>query len=155
MSNQNNKSSPPGSGGDGRPRGRGGRRRYQHNLPHLKTFRKELRNNSTPAEAALWTRLKAKQLEGRRFRRQFSVTGYILDFYCPAEFLAIELDGNGHFTASQSEYDEERDLFLLTYGIKVLRFENKWVWNDLESLLEIVKSNFGWRNRDTPNELEG
>jgi len=140
------KSSPPGAGGEVRRGGRGGRI-YQHNLPHLKTFRKELRNNLTPAEAKLWTLLKGKQLDGRRFRRQFSVANYILDFYCPDENLAIELDGNGHIFASQAEYDEERDLFLLHFGIKVLRFVNKCVWDDPENLINEVKQNFGWRNQ--------
>ncbi len=115
-----------------------------NNLPHLKTFRKNLRNNLTPAEAKLWSLLKTKQLEGRKFRRQFSVANYILDFYCPSEKLAIELDGEPHFEAAQADYDYERDLFLKHCGIKVLRFENRWVWDNPEGLLEEVKSNFGW-----------
>jgi very-short-patch-repair endonuclease len=115
-----------------------------NNLPYLKTFRKELRNNLTPAEAKLWKFLQGKQLDGRKFRRQHSVSNYILDFYCPEEKLAVELDGQGHFEASQAEYDAERDLFLKHCGIKVLRFENKWVWENLEGLLDEIKSNFGW-----------
>jgi very-short-patch-repair endonuclease len=114
-----------------------------NNLPHLKTFRKELRNNLTPAEAKLWTLLKGKQMQGRKFRRQHSVANYILDFYCPEERLAIELDGQGHFEATQAEYDKERDLFLETFGIKVVRFENKWVWDNPEGLLEEVRKCFG------------
>ncbi|MBS1559283.1 MAG: restriction endonuclease subunit S [Bacteroidetes bacterium] len=117
-----------------------------NNLPYLKTFRKELRNNLTPAEAKLWTLLKGKQLGGKKFRRQFSVANYILDFYCPSENLAIELDGQGHFEATQAEYDAERDLFLQHCGIKVLRFENKWVWDNPEGLLDEVKNCFGWCN---------
>jgi very-short-patch-repair endonuclease len=120
-----------------------GRRGQINNLTHLKTFRKELRNNLTPAEAKLWTLLKGKQLEGRKFRRQHSVANYILDFYCPEERLAIELDGQVHFEASQAEYDYERDLFLQYFGIRVLRFENKWLWNNPAGLLEQVKSYFG------------
>ncbi len=119
-----------------------------NNLPHLKTFRKQLRKKLTPAEAKLWTLLKGKQLDGRKFRRQFSVANYILDFYCPSEKLAIEVDGQGHFEASQAEYDRERDLFLLHTGIKVLRFENKWVWDNPEGLLEEVRKNFGWSNKN-------
>lgn len=118
-----------------------------NNLPHLKTFRKALRNNLTPAEATLWKHLKGKQLEGRKFRRQHSVGNYILDFYCPSEQLAIELDGQGHFEASQGEYDQERDLFLEYYGIRVLRFENKVIYNNLNSLLTEVKSYFGKQTR--------
>nr|WP_293285151.1 type ISP restriction/modification enzyme [Allomuricauda sp.] len=113
------------------------------NLPYLKTFRRELRNNLTPAEAALWKLLKGKQLEGRKFRRQHSVGNYILDFYCPSEQIAIELDGQGHFEATQAEYDRERDLFLNHYGIRVLRFENKWVWDNPEGLLDTVRGYFG------------
>jgi hypothetical protein len=67
-----------------------------NNLPHLKTFRQKLRNNLTPAEAKLWAYIKNSQVEGRKFRRQHSVDNYILDFYCPSERLAIELDGQGH-----------------------------------------------------------
>ena len=129
-----------------------------NNLPHLKTFRKELRNNLTPAEAKLWTLLKEKALDGRKFRRQHSFANYILDFYCPKERLAIELDGQGHFEATQAEYDQERDLFLEAFGIKVLRFENKWVWNNAKGLLDEVRSHFGKqppRPSDTPPYKKG
>lgn len=115
-----------------------------HNLTNLKTFRKELRNNLTPAEASLWKLIKNKQVEGRKFRRQHSVGNYILDFYCPSEKLAIELDGQGHFEISQSEYDYERNMFLKTYGIKVLRFENRLVFENPDGILELIKMNFAW-----------
>ncbi|MEA3447230.1 MAG: DUF559 domain-containing protein, partial [Bacteroidota bacterium] len=117
-----------------------------NNLPYLKTFRRKLRNNLTPAEAKLWTMLKNKKLDGKKFRRQHSFANYILDFYCPEEKLAVELDGQGHFEASQEEYDQERDLFMEYYGIKVIRFENKWVWNNAEGLLDEIRRNFGWYN---------
>ena len=54
-----------------------------HNKPELKKVRKHLRNNSTSAEAVLWLYLKNKQIDGMRFRRQFSVGFYVIDFYCP------------------------------------------------------------------------
>ncbi|HPE54865.1 MAG TPA: DUF559 domain-containing protein [Bacteroidales bacterium] len=136
----------------------GGVRRL-HNLPHLKHFRKELRKNLTPAEATLWTILQKKKLDGRKFRRQHSVSNYILDFYCPSEHLAIELDGEVHNTVSAAEYDAERDLFLLHTGIKVLRFENKMVFEQPDMLLEAIRQEFG-KNQpprpqaDTP-PLEG
>ena len=56
-------------------------RKKLNNLPELKTFRKELRNQLTPAEAKLWNSLKGSQLDGRKFRRQHSVGPFILDFY--------------------------------------------------------------------------
>lgn len=67
-----------------------------HNLPRIKAFRRKLRSNLTPAEAALWNILKNSKVEGRKFRRQHSVGKYVLDFYCPAERPAVELDGQGH-----------------------------------------------------------
>jgi very-short-patch-repair endonuclease len=114
-----------------------------NNLPHLKTFRKTLRKNLTPAEAKLWTMLQGKQLAGRKFRRQHSVANYILDFYCPAEKVAIELDGQVHNSEQAAEYDRERDVFLAHTGIKVLRFENKVVFQNPEGLLAEVQSWFG------------
>jgi very-short-patch-repair endonuclease len=63
------------------------------NKPELKQYRKTLREKSTSAEVALWNLLKNKQLEGRKFRRQYSLGKYIADFCCPAEKMIIELDG--------------------------------------------------------------
>ena len=113
-----------------------------HTLPHLKTFRTTLRNNLTPAEAFLWKQLQKSQFEGRKFRRQHSIGNYIVDFYCPSEQLAIELDGDGHCNAEVEEYDTERDLFIALFGIVVLRFENKQVFDNLGSVLQEIKSNF-------------
>lgn len=56
-----------------------------NHLPHLKSFRKELRNNLMPAEVKFWKAVQKKNLDGRKFRRQHSVGTYILDFYCPAK----------------------------------------------------------------------
>lgn len=113
-----------------------------NNRTELKQSRKSLRNNATAAEATLWKFLKGKQLEGRKFRRQHSVDNYILDFYCPAEKLAIELDGDDHYTDAGLEYDDERTKVLNTHGIKVIRFENCEVFEALEAVLEEIKSNF-------------
>jgi very-short-patch-repair endonuclease len=113
-----------------------------NNLPHLKTYRKKLRNNLTPAEAKFWTYVKNSQLEGRKFRRQHSIDNYIMDFYCPSEKLAVELDGQGHFDTIQAENDKEKDLFLQACGIKVLRFENRLIFEQPNRVLEEVKNNF-------------
>ncbi|MDW7694285.1 endonuclease domain-containing protein [Flammeovirgaceae bacterium SG7u.111] len=112
----------------------------------LKGFRKQLRNNSTKAEVHLWRFLKGKQLEGRKFRRQFSIENYIIDFYCPSEKLAVELDGAGHFTEEGMKYDEERTKVLNSHGIRVIRFENKVVFEAIEAILEEIKNNFTSRN---------
>ena len=101
----------------------------------LKTFRRELRNNLTFAEVRLWAYLKNRQVEGKKFRRQSSIDNYILDFYCPEEKIAVELDGEVHNDIRRSEYDNERNLFLEYYGIRVLRFENKEVFDNPDGVV--------------------
>jgi very-short-patch-repair endonuclease len=111
-----------------------------HNIEKLKENRRKLRNNLTPAEAKLWSLISNSRLDGRKFRRQHSVGPYILDFYCPAEKLCIELDGNAHFTDKGYEYDKSRTEFLETLDIRVIRFENKELFENTEGvLLEIRK----------------
>src|SRR5687767_10747657 len=95
------------------------------NLTAIKPRRKALRNALTPAEACLWNALKDRQLDGRKFRRQHSVGQFILDFYCPSENLAVELDGAAHDSAEAQLRDEGRDAFLTTLGIRVVRYENR------------------------------
>lgn len=112
----------------------------EHNKKYLTTYRKYLRNHATPAEAYLWKFLKQSQLEGRKFRRQHSVGNYILDFFCFEEMLAIELDGEIH--NRQEEADKERDAYLLANGIRVIRFENRFVFEHLEQVLEDIKACF-------------
>ena len=113
-----------------------------HNRIELKVFRKNLRNNSTSAEATLWLQLKNSQLDGRKFRRQHSVGAYILDFYCPAEKLCIELDGADHYTGNGEAYDEERTKYLNSLNIRVIRFENKEVFQAIEYVLGRIRSCF-------------
>lgn len=111
-----------------------------HSLPHLQTFRTELRNNLTPAEAFLWSQLQNSKFVGKKFRRQHSIGNYIVDFYCASEQLAIELDGEGHYTEAAELYDKERDLFINQFNIMVLRFENRQVFDNLDWVLgEITK----------------
>ena len=113
-----------------------------NNLPHKKDERRTLRNNLTSTEATLWNNLKSGQLCGRKFRRQHSIGEFILDFYCPQKKLAIELDGAGHFTVSGNLHDAARTEFLNSAGIRVVRFENKLIWSDLDSVLHSIESNF-------------
>ncbi|MFT5628799.1 MAG: very-short-patch-repair endonuclease [Dokdonia sp.] len=115
-----------------------------HTLKHLKVFRRELRNNLTPAEAFLWSHLKARQFENRRFNRQHSISNFIVDFYCAKEKLIIELDGEVHNNAEAQEYDNHRTEYLESLGYKVLRFENKIVFDNLNSVFMEIKACFGW-----------
>ncbi len=111
-----------------------------NNRQELIEERKSLRTFGTSAEAMLWLHLKNKQLDGWRWRRQFSVGPYIIDFYCPKAKLGIELDGNNHYSLSGMEYDDFRTLQLYNiYGVKLLRFENNMIWKDIDSVLYEIK----------------
>ncbi|MBR4118786.1 MAG: DUF559 domain-containing protein [Bacteroidales bacterium] len=111
-----------------------------NNRQELVEERKSLRTFGTSAEAMLWLHLKNKQLDGWRWRRQFSVGPYIIDFYCPKAKLGIELDGNNHYSLSGMEYDDFRTIQLYNiYGVKLLRFENNMIWKDIDSVLYEIK----------------
>ena len=113
-----------------------------NNVSYLKERRKELRSNLTPAEATLWKALKGCALKGRKFRRQYSIENYIVDFYCPEELLVVELDGQVHNDPIQSYHDYERTQRLESLGIRVVRFENKLVFSDLPGVLDMIASYF-------------
>lgn len=115
------------------------RKGQQNNLPEQKVFRKELRNNMTSAEVVLWQMLKGKQIEGLKFRRQFGIGPFVLDFYCPTLRLAIELDGIYHFTEEMALYDEQRSMYLKKNDIKVLRFENRIVFEESWRILDTIR----------------
>lgn len=102
-----------------------------NNIKSLKDCRNALRNDLTSSEATLWKYLQHRKLEGRKFRRQHSFGNYILDFYCPEERLAVELDGEHHFTETGVFYDEQRSIYLLAHGIAVVRFENYKVFENV------------------------
>ena len=99
-----------------------------HNISALKQRRRELRQNLTTAEALLWKNLQRSRLDGNKFRRQDSVGKYVLDFYCPECRLAVELDGEAHFSSIRAEYDVEREEFIQSLNIRTVRFENRLVF---------------------------
>ena len=101
-----------------------------------------MRKTLTPAEATMWKVLQKSKLDGRKFRHKHSVGDYILDFYCPSEKLAIELNGMPHFSIIGAKQDIKRDKYLNSLGIKVLRFENRDIYNNLRGVLEFIKDNF-------------
>jgi very-short-patch-repair endonuclease len=113
-----------------------------NNKPELKPFRKQLRNHSTSAEATLWTYLQKSQLENRKFRRQHSLGNFIADFYCPSEKLVVELDGEGHYHEPGIERDRIKESYLRSIGIRVVRFENRWVFEDIEWVLGEIRARF-------------
>jgi very-short-patch-repair endonuclease len=99
--------------------------------------RKELRKSSTPQELKLWFYLKRKNL-GVKFRRQHGIGPYIVDFYCKEKNLIIEIDGSQHLDAK--EYDKERDDYIETLGIKVLRFWNNEIDTNTEGVLMKIRN---------------
>lgn len=113
-----------------------------HNREYLKQKRKDLRNNGTSAEATLWKFLQKSQLDGRKFRGQHSIGNYIVDFYCPAERLVVELDGQYHFEHDGEIRDEIRTKYLESLGIRIVRFENYEVFETVEEVLEKIKLSF-------------
>jgi len=117
-----------------------------HTLPVMHENRTNLRKSLTPAEATLWLALKNRQLQNRKFIRQHSIEKYIVDFYCPAEKLIVELDGQVHFNNIAHEYDNQRTESLNELDFKVLRFENKLVFNNHPELLLEIASHFKKEN---------
>lgn len=105
------------------------------NRSSLKAGRKELRKNQTESEKVLWQKLRNRQINNLNFFRQYSVGGYILDFYCPEIHLGIELDGSQHMNQENNEYDQQRTSYLEANNIKVLRFWNNEVLENLEVVL--------------------
>jgi len=94
-----------------------------------------LRQSQTKEEFLLWEKLRNNQL-GFKIKRQYSVGPYVLDFYCPLKKLAIELDGSQHI--EEKEYDILRSEYLAVFGIKVIRFWNKEVNANIESVIEKI-----------------
>ncbi len=108
-----------------------------HNIKELGERRKELRKRATPYEDLLWKKFRDNQL-GVKFKRQHSIGGYILDFYCSEKKLIIELDGEIHNTKEAREYDQVRDKFFTDLGYQTIRFKNSEVENDIAEVVSEV-----------------
>jgi very-short-patch-repair endonuclease len=90
----------------------------------------------TDAETLLWSKIRGKQLKGQQFYRQKIIGEYIVDFYCPKSRLVIEVDGGQHYSAEGKEGDGVRDHYMARAGMAVLRFSDREVFNNLETVLE-------------------
>ncbi len=110
--------------------------RIRGTTSEIEAAAKHLRTNMTPAERKLWQALRGNQVAGLKFRVQHPVGRFILDFYCPACKLVIEVDGDAH--DETVEYDRVREEHLQKYGYQVIRFRNGEVLNDLTSVLNRV-----------------
>ncbi len=117
----------------------------------LKKRAQELRKNSTPAERHLWYDF--LRTYPKQFRRQVTIDRFILDFYCAQAKLAIEADGNQHREIKQL-YDSERTAVLKRYGIKVLRFSNKEIEEQFDSVCGMIDDEIRKLTSITP-DLKG
>lgn len=113
---------------------------HTYNDPTRKEVRQYLRRHATQPEQVLWHHLRGSQINGLKFRRQYGVDVYILDFYCPELRLAIELDGDSHYSEAGAKQDVERGEFLRKQNIKTLRFTNHEVMTNIEGILTIISS---------------
>jgi very-short-patch-repair endonuclease len=105
--------------------------------------RRLLRTNMPKAEALVWARLRDRQIEGYKFRRQYSVGAFVIDFYCPELKLAIEVDGDSHLRDGAPEYDADRQFFLEGKGITVVRVTNERVYQDLDAAIGFIVEAIG------------
>jgi very-short-patch-repair endonuclease len=94
----------------------------------------------TEAEQALWLRVRRKQVLGLQFYRQKPLLSFVVDFYCPAAKLVIELDGGQHHEPDYQVRDRERDARLGALGLRVLRFDNRQVLREMDTVLEAIRA---------------
>ena len=97
----------------------------------------QMRRQPTRAEAQLWSRLRGRQLDGLKFRRQHIIAGYIADFYCPAIQLVVEVDGPHH--QCQQPQDEFRTEVLGECGVRVIRVSAEAVMNNLDEVIRYIR----------------
>ena len=109
----------------------------------IKERARYMRQNPTPAENILWRRLRCKRVRGFHFRRQHPIGRFIVDFYCSAARLVIEIDGSSHDTTEQKEFDAARQAHLEEIGLRVLRFSNTQVVNETDAVVAVIAESVG------------
>ncbi len=137
----------------------GGDRNWEHIPKNNFGLAREMRKEATPAEAKLWQEIKGNQL-GVKFRRQHPIGRYITDFYAREKSCIVEVDGDSHYRPDAIVYDQERDTYLNSLGLTILRFNNQEIYHNLAGVLETIKATFAavepsedhykeWRRADT------
>ncbi len=109
---------------------------HRRTTPEIFHVAKEFRHEPTPAEARLWSRLRAHRLDGVGFRRQHAIGPYIVDFCAPRKKLVIEVDGSQHLV--RAEYDAHRTRYLESRGYRVIRFWNSSVMNHIDKVMGAI-----------------
>lgn len=108
------------------------------NLNNQKFTRKDLRKSMPKGEKLLWCKLKGNKL-GYRFRRQYGIDNYVVDFCCPKLRFAVEIDGKTHDFPDQIIYDKKRQEYIESLGIKVKRFYSEDIFEDIDCVVEQIK----------------
>lgn len=109
-----------------------------YNLSDDKPRRQAARASMPKAEIMLWSVLKGRKMLGCKFRRQYGIGAYRVDFYCSELRLAIEIDGETHYVADSQQNDSRRQEFIESLGIRVLRFLNDDVYENLDGVWEAI-----------------
>jgi len=110
----------------------------KYNIKEMEKRRKNLRNNMTHAEVVLWNQIRRRQIHDTRFRRQFSINNFIVDFYSPDIKMVIEVDGMTHHPDDEREYDVYRQSSLEACGINFVRFTNDEIYGNLNWVVEEI-----------------
>jgi very-short-patch-repair endonuclease len=113
-------------------------RKIVFNATSMKNRRVNLRRKSTQAEKILWERIRKNEL-GVKFFRQYSIEGYVVDFYCPEKRLAIEIEGSVHDTYKQKIYDKYRKRLIQAYNIRFLVFTNSEIFRESDKTIEKIR----------------
>ena len=120
----------------------------------LKPTARRLRADMTNSEQILWSRLRKKQLQGTQFYRQKPIGTYIVDFYAPKAKLVVEVDGSQHLGLEHGQNDAERDAYLTSEGLRVLRFNNMQVLQEINAVVDaILRTLSNSSRRNPPNPL--
>ena len=104
--------------------------------PKLKQLSRNLRNQSTLSEILMWNELKGRKIKGYQFMRQKPIGNFIADFYCSKLKLAIEIDGESHGNPMRQMKDDEKDSYLISVGITVLRYDDDDVKTDISGVVD-------------------
>ena len=106
--------------------------------PRTRRLAKDLRRAMSLPEVLLWVQIKGRRLAGLLFRRQHPIGPYVLDFYCEAAKLCVEIDGAGHGAGDRPERDERRDGWLADLGIRTLRLRAGYVLGEMDGALAMI-----------------
>lgn len=105
-----------------------------------KEKRRQLRKNQTFCEKIVWLYLRDRKTLGYKFRRQYSIDQFVIDFYCPELKLAVEIDGSVHDNPDQKEYDANRQEYLERFGITFCRITNDELMGNANMAFKNIES---------------